>query len=115
MPEIHVERGGDNVFEDVGFDKNEARVLLAKSKLVVAIRSMIEDAGWTQTEASGIIGMTQPCLSRMLRGDFNEISETKLLDCLVRLGCDIKVTIGRRRAASIGRKRKEGRFQVVQT
>ncbi len=113
MPEIHVERGGDNVFEDVGFDKSEARVLLAKSKLVVAIRAMIEDAGWTQTEASKVIGMTQPCLSRMLRGDFNEISETKLLDCLMRLGCDIKITIGRRPAASV-KKKKRGHFQVVQ-
>ncbi len=112
MSEIHAERGSGNVFEDVGFDKNEARVLLAKSKLVIAIRTLIEDAGWTQTEASRVMGMTQPCLSRMLRGDFHEISETKLLDCLVRLGCDIKITIGRRSASS-AKKGKLGRFQVV--
>lgn len=114
MPRIQVERGSGNVFEDVGFEKNEARVLMAKSKLVVAIRSMIEAAGWTQTEASRVIGMTQPGLSRMLRGDFNEISETKLLDCLVRLGCDVKITIGRCAKPSADRK-KQGRFQVVQT
>lgn len=114
MPEIEVKYGSDNVFEDVGFDKDEARVLLAKSKLVLAIHCMIESAGWTQTEAARAMGMTQPCLSRMLRGDFNEISESKLLDCLVRLGCDVKVTIGRRRAARPAAKRRQGRFQVVQ-
>ncbi len=113
MPEIQVKRGSDNIFEDLGFDKNEARVLLSKSKLVIAIRDMMEAAGWTQTEAARAMGMTQPSLSRMLRGDFNEISETKLLDCLVRLGCDIKVTIGRRPAPS-AKRRKQGRFQVVQ-
>lgn len=57
--------------------------------------------------------LTQPCLSRMLRGNFNEISETKLMDCLVRLGCDIKVTIGRCAKPSAD-KRKHGHFQVVQ-
>lgn len=113
MPKIHAERGSGNIFEDVGFCKTEARVLLAKSKLVVAIRSMIEAAGWTQAEASKVIGMTQPSLSRMLRGDFNEISETKLLDCLMRLGCDIKITIGRCSAVSVNN-RKPGHFQVVQ-
>lgn len=113
MPKIHAEHGSGNIFEDVGFEPAEARALLAKSKLVVAIRSMIETAGWTQTEAAKAIGMAQPRLSRMLRGDFGDISETKLLDCLTRLGCDIKITIARS-PASPGSNKRQGYFQVVQ-
>jgi len=50
-----------------------------------------------------VLGITQPKLSRMLRGQFHGISETKMLDCLARLGRDVTIVIGPvRRGATAG-------------
>ena len=38
------------------------------------------------------MGIPQARVSRMLRGDFANISERKLMDCLNRLGYDIEIT-----------------------
>ena len=39
------------------------------------------------------MGLTQPKVSDMMRGDFSNLSERKLMDCLTRLGYDIEITI----------------------
>lgn len=38
--------------------------------------------------------MTQPKLSRMLRGQFRGVSEMKMMDCPVRLGRPVKIVVG---------------------
>ena len=47
--------------------------------------------GLTQQEAARRMGITQPKISDMMRGDFSNISERKLMDCLNRLGYDIEI------------------------
>ena len=39
------------------------------------------------------MGLTQPKVSDMMRGDFSNLSERKLMDCLTRLGYDMEITI----------------------
>ncbi len=90
--------GSDNVFRDVGFSEQEAEASLAKARLVLAIQRIMEAEGWTQGETAKKIGVRQPRLSTMLRGDYRNISEAKLLDCLMRLGCDVQISIKRRPA-----------------
>ncbi len=58
------------------------------------IKEIIKSRRWTQQEAADVLGMTQPNLSRMLRGQFRGISETKMLECLVLLGRNIKIVVG---------------------
>jgi len=41
------------------------------------------------------MGLPQPKVSNMLRGDFANISERKLMDCLKRLGYDIEIKVHR--------------------
>ena len=48
--------------------------------------------GWQQ--AARVLGMTQPKLSGMLRGQFRGISEMKMMDCLIRLGKTVKIVVG---------------------
>ena len=52
--------------------------------------------------------MPQPKVSGMLRGRFRGISETKMIDCLARLGRDVQIVV---KPAPISR--KEGRVEVV--
>jgi predicted XRE-type DNA-binding protein len=39
------------------------------------------------------MGISQPKVSAMLRGDFTNLSERKLMDCLNRLGYDIEIKV----------------------
>jgi len=39
------------------------------------------------------MGITQPKLSAAMRGDFSNLSERKLVDCLNRLGYDINIKV----------------------
>jgi predicted XRE-type DNA-binding protein len=39
------------------------------------------------------MGITQPKVSDMMRGDFSNLSERKLMDCLNRLGYDIEIKV----------------------
>ncbi|EHW7386054.1 XRE family transcriptional regulator [Escherichia coli] len=90
MIEIH--EGSTNVYADIGLP--DADEMLVKAQLVTKIREIIKAKGWTQQEAADVLHMTQPKLSKMLRGQFRGISEAKLLDCLARLGRDVQIVVG---------------------
>jgi len=47
----------------------------------------------TQQEAVKRMGITQPKVSDMMGGDFSNLSERKLMDCLNRLGYDIEIKV----------------------
>ncbi len=49
--------------------------------------------GLTQQEAAKRMGLPQPKVSSMMRGDFTNLSERKLMDCLNRLGYDIEIKV----------------------
>ncbi|OJW58065.1 MAG: XRE family transcriptional regulator [Thiobacillus sp. 65-1059] len=88
---IEVEMGSGNVFADLGLP--DAEKLRIKSGLVIEITKAVRKLGLTQDEAARRMGITQPKVSGMLRGDFSNLSERKLMDCLNRLGYDIEIKV----------------------
>ncbi len=83
---------GKSVYAELGF--KDAGEMLVKAQLVVKIAEILHQRGWSQQEAAKVFGLTQPKLSKMLRGQFRGISELKMMDCLVRLGRDVKIVVG---------------------
>ena len=88
---VEVHRGSGNVFADLGLA--DAEKLKIKTGLVFEIREAMRSRGLTQQEAAKLIGITQPKVSDMMRGDFSNLSERKLMDCLTRLGYDIEIKV----------------------
>ncbi|MCZ7625384.1 MAG: XRE family transcriptional regulator [Candidatus Methylomirabilota bacterium] len=88
---IDVEPSSGNVFADLGLP--DADKLKIKSGLVIEITRAIRKLGLTQEEAGRRMGLPQPKVSALLRGDFANLSERKLMDCLNRLGYDIEITV----------------------
>ena len=84
---IEVQRGSGNVFADLGLPG--ADKLKIKTGLIIEIRKAIGSRGLTQQAAAKRMGITQPKMSDMMRGDFTNLSERKLMDCLTRLGYNI--------------------------
>jgi predicted XRE-type DNA-binding protein len=81
-----------NVYTDLGF--KDAGEMLVKAQLVVKIAEILRQRGWSQQQAAKVLGLSQPKLSKMLRGQFRGISEMKMMDCLVRLGRTVKIVVG---------------------
>jgi len=98
-----VERGSTNVFADLGFPDADAH--LVKAGLVSRIDDIVRDRGLTQTEAGRRMGLSQPDVSRLLRGDFREYSLERLLRLLNALGRDIDIVIRPPRTPDGGRLR----------
>lgn len=81
-----------NIYEQLGFPDAEA--MLVKADLVIKIAEILRERGWSQQQAAKVLGLTQPKLSKMLRGQFRGISEMKMMDCLLRLGRTVKIVVG---------------------
>ncbi len=88
---IEIEMGSGNVFADLGLP--DAEKLKIKSGLVIEITKAMRRLNLTQKAAAGRMGIPQPKVSAMLRGDFTNLSERKLMDCLNRLGYDIEIKV----------------------
>lgn len=88
---VEVHRGSGNVFVDLGLA--DAEKLKIKTGLVIEIRKAMHGLGLTQQAAARRMGITQPKVSDMMRGDFSNLSERKLMDCLIRLGYDIEIKV----------------------
>ena len=82
---------GMNVYAELGFP--DAGEMLVKAQLVVRIAEILRQRGWSQQQSAKILGLSQPRLSKMLRGQFCGISEMKMMDCLIRLGHGVKIVV----------------------
>lgn len=100
------ESGSTNVYADLGMV--DAEEMLVKAQLATKIGDIIKWRKLTQVQAAQLLGITQPKLSGLLRGQFRGVSETKMLECLTRLGRDVEIVI-----KSAPRSRTEGHVTVV--
>ncbi len=100
------EVGSGNVYADLG--RADAADMLVKAQLVTKVSEILAEQGLTQIKAAALLGIPQPKLSRLLRGQFRGFSERKLMDCLTRLGHDVEITV--RHAP---KRRRQGAVSVV--
>jgi predicted XRE-type DNA-binding protein len=100
--------GSENVYADLGYAAPDD--MHVKARLVTRIAQLLKERGLTQIDAAKIVGVPQPKLSRLLRGQFRGFSERKLIDCLTRLGSDVRIVV-----VEPARRRSRGTLTVVFT
>ena len=86
-----IERGSGNVFADLG--RPDAETHLLKAALVTRIDEIIRQRGLKQIDAAKLLGLSQPDVSRLLRGSFREYSVERLMRLLTALGRDVEIVI----------------------
>ena len=64
-----------------------------KAELVTRIDQIIRQSGLKQVEAAKLLGLSQPDVSRLLRGSFREYSVERLLRLLTTLGRNVEIVI----------------------
>ena len=80
-----------NVFKDLGLPNAETE--LAKAQLAHRIVAVIEDQGLTQQEAAEILGIDQPGVSHLVRGNLKRFSIDRLIRFLNALGRDVEIVV----------------------
>ena len=88
---VNFEFGSGNVFADLRL--SGAEELKIKSGLAIEITRAIRRIGLTQQEAGHKMGISQAKASCLMNGDFSNLSESKLMECLNRLGYDIEIRV----------------------
>ena len=92
------EIGSRNVFKDLGLPNAEEH--LVKAQLVYKIDAIMKERGLKQTETARLLGVKQPDVSKMLRGEFRQFSVERLLRFLVALDQDVEIVVRPRRGRS---------------
>lgn len=103
---IEVEESSGNVFADIGLPNPEEH--LAKADLAIRIAAAIRAGRLTQTRAARLLGIDQPKISRLLRGQLSGFSAERLMHFLTLLGRDVEIVVKR-----APRSRRRGHVRVV--
>src|SRR5271170_2293390 len=91
MNDTRVTKSSGNVFADLGLP--DAEDLLHKSDLVIGMKRIMEGRNLTQTRVAEITGVDQPTLSKLLRGNFSNITVDRLLTMLTKLGHRVTISV----------------------
>ena len=103
---ITVEQGSGNVFADLGYPNAEEA--LTKARLAQHITELLEKQRLTQVQAAKLLGIDQPKVSKLLRGQLREFSTDRLLRFLNALDQDVEIVIKRK-----PRSKRQARVSVI--
>ena len=84
--DVRVTRGSGNVFIDLGFDPAEALIMALRAEVMIRIEQRLKSQGWTQLEAAKRLGITQPRVSKLIKGVWQDFSLDMLLTLAARAG-----------------------------
>ncbi len=88
---IKIESGSGNVYADLGYPDSATQLL--KADLVASIDDILRHRRLTQTRSAKLLGLSQPDVSRLLRGHFRDFSVDRLLKLLLILDRDVDIII----------------------
>lgn len=82
-----------NIFADLGLQMSEQDML--KVTIASAITKVIQKKGLTQSQAGELIGLDQPKVSALVRGNLDQFSVDRLFLFLAMLGLDVNIRIAK--------------------
>ena len=80
-----------NVFADIGVARPEEAN--AKAELALQINELIERRSLTQAQAAKVLGINQPKVSALMRGQLGGFSIERLIRFLAALGRDVQIVV----------------------
>src|ERR1700733_9244577 len=97
---INIVRGSNNIFADLGLP--DAEIHFLKAQIVSEIYRLTHERKLTQAQAGKLIGITQPEVSRMFKGNFCEYSTDRLISFLTRFDRDVEIVVKPHKKAGKG-------------
>jgi predicted XRE-type DNA-binding protein/putative component of toxin-antitoxin plasmid stabilization module len=81
-------KGSGNVFLDLGYDPAEAKIMALRAEVMIRMELHVKAQGWSQAEAAKHLGITQPRVSRLIKGKWQDFSLDMLLTLAARAGLE---------------------------
>ncbi len=85
--------GSGNTFSDIGLPG--AQTHLAKADICRLICSIIKKRKLSQSDAAALLGIDQPKISKLMRGNLSGFSTERLLKYVLALGRNVNIRIGK--------------------
>jgi predicted XRE-type DNA-binding protein len=85
--------GSGNIFADLGLPDADEHLL--KAGLVMKLGQVMRARGLSQIAAAKLTGISQPDLSKLLRGRFRDMSADRLIRALTRLDTEVEIKVMR--------------------
>ena len=93
------EISSDNIFADLGLKDSEE--LFTRAQLMHELGLLIKSSTLSQKQIAEKLGITQPKVSMLISGKFNEFSSEKLMHYLSLMGCYVEINIRKPRSKSL--------------
>lgn len=90
MARVKATESSGNVFADLGLP--DAEELDLKAELALRLAEVMKLLDLNQTQAAELTGISQPDLSRFLRGRLQDVSAERLIRALIHLSTDIDIS-----------------------
>jgi predicted XRE-type DNA-binding protein len=88
---VKIEAGSDNIFADLGLP--DAGTHFLKAQIVAEIYRLSNERKLTQAQAGKLMGISQPEVSRMFKGNFREYSIERLIGLLTSFDRDVEIVV----------------------
>ena len=86
---IEVYESSGNIFADLGLPDAETHYL--KAQIVAELFRLTKGRNLTQAKAGSLMGISQPEVSRLFKGNFREYSIDRLMTFLIAFDRDIEI------------------------
>jgi predicted XRE-type DNA-binding protein len=88
---VKIDVGSENIFADLNLPNAGAQLL--KAQIVSEIYRLTQKGKLTQAQAGTRMGITQPEVSRLFKGNFREYSVDRLMSFLTAFDRDIEIVV----------------------
>jgi predicted XRE-type DNA-binding protein len=89
----HITSKNGNIFEDLGFEPQEAAKLKIKAQLMCQISEWIKGKQLKQEEASQLLHITRPRVSDIICGKSGKFTIDALIDILEKTGKHVTIQV----------------------
>jgi len=93
MTALKITKSSGNIFEDLGFEPQEAQNLQLRSQTMITLTKWFEASGLTQAMAAKTLGITQPRLNQLIKGKIEVFSLDALVNMAANAGMHVGLTI----------------------
>ena len=88
---VKVDVGSENIFADLGLPDADTHFL--KAQIVAEIYRLTNQRKLTQAQVGKLMGISQPEVSRMFKGNFREYSIDRLMAFLTTFDRDVEIVV----------------------
>lgn len=86
-------KSSGDVFQDLGFDSEQAAHLRIRATLMARLRKLISERGLNRADAARFFGVTQPRIGELLRGEIDSFSIDALVEMLSKAQFRVSIVV----------------------